>query len=94
MMHRLYWLLLNTAYVLEFFLQTLVKKGHMNQSTMLTLQLLLMGACTAAAIRILPHVSLFVAFLSLALNLIARQQDVTNTLVVISAKLLSESLST
>ena len=69
-------------------MQTLVKKGHMNQSTMLTLQLLLMGACTAAATQILPHVSLAVAFLSLILNLVARQQDVKNTLVVISATLL------
>ena len=60
----------------------------MNQSTMLTLQLLLMGACTAAAVRILPHVSLFIAFLSLTLNLLARQRDVKNTLFVISATLL------
>ncbi len=34
---KLYWLSINAAYVLEFFLQTLVKKGHMRQGVMLTL---------------------------------------------------------
>jgi uncharacterized membrane protein len=81
---RLYWLLLNAAYVLEFFLQTLVKKRHMTQNTMLGLQWLLMGACTAAAARVLPHVSPSVALLSLGLNLVARRRDVRNTLLVIA----------
>jgi hypothetical protein len=81
---RLYWLLLNAAYVLEFFLQTLVKKRHMTQNTMLGLQWLLMGACTAAAARVLPHVTPSVALLSLGLNLVARRRDVRNTLLVIA----------
>ncbi len=34
---RQYWLCLNTAYVLEFFLQTLVKKGRLGQRGMLQL---------------------------------------------------------
>lgn len=35
---RLYWMSLNASYVMEFFLQTLVKKRYMQQSTMLWLQ--------------------------------------------------------
>lgn len=46
---RIYWLLLNTAYVMEFFLQTLVKKGHLKQQTMLLMQKLLMLASSIAA---------------------------------------------
>ena len=32
---RLYWLALNTAYVMEFFLQTLVRRRYMSQTLML-----------------------------------------------------------
>jgi hypothetical protein len=85
---RLYWLLLNASYVLEFFLQTLVKKRYMAQRTMLTLQVLLMSASTAAAWRVLPHVSVGTAVLSLGLNMVARKRDVSNTLHVIAASLL------
>ena len=46
---RMYWLLLNTAYVMEFFLQTLVKKGHLKQQSMLHMQKLLMLASSIAA---------------------------------------------
>ena len=46
---RMYWLLLNTAYVMEFFLQTLVKKGHLKQQNMLQMQKLLMLASSIAA---------------------------------------------
>jgi hypothetical protein len=46
---RLFWLLLNTAYVMEFFLQTLVKKGHLQQQTMLAMQMLLMLTCSLSA---------------------------------------------
>jgi len=46
---RIYWLLLNTAYVMEFFLQTLVKKGFLLQRSMLAMQQVLMLASTLAA---------------------------------------------
>ena len=46
---RVYWLLLNTAYTMEFFLQTLVKKGHLQQHSMLRMQKLLMLVSSAAA---------------------------------------------
>jgi hypothetical protein len=82
---RMYWLLLNAAYVMEFFLQTLVKKGYMPQSAMLTLQVVLMIASSAAAVRVIPYVSVPIALLSLGLNLIARRRDMRNTLLVITA---------
>ena len=45
---RLYWLCLNTAYVCEFFMQTLVKRRYMSQNWMLALQQLLMSVSTVA----------------------------------------------
>lgn len=47
---RAYWALLNTAYVMEFFLQTLVKKGYLAQPVMLALNALLMLSSSCAAI--------------------------------------------
>ena len=53
---RRYWMCLNAAYVFEFFLQTLVKKGYLPQPTMLRLNLLLMF------VRCLP--SLFCGYIA------------------------------
>ena len=78
---RFYWLLLNTAYVMEFFLQTLVKKGYMLQTTMLVMQHLLMAASSLVAIGALRKVNLLVAFTSLMLNFVNRKHDVLNTAV-------------
>jgi hypothetical protein len=39
---RFYWLSLNLSYVMEFFTQTLVKRGYMPQSRLLLLTQLLM----------------------------------------------------
>jgi len=50
---RLYWLALNTAYVMEFFMQTLVKKGHIGQRRMLRMNQFLMGVSSIAAVRVL-----------------------------------------
>lgn len=79
---RLYWLLLNTSYVMEFFLQTLVKKSIMTQSQMLTFQKILMSASTIAAMMILRHVHLGIAMLSLIANFINRKHDVLNTMLI------------
>eukprot|EP01034_Spumella_vulgaris_P021758 gene21758-27814_t len=76
---RTYWLLLNTAYVMEFFLQTLVKKGRMSQSRMLFMQQLLMVASSLAALSVLAHVNWWAAAVSLALNFLHRKHDVLNT---------------
>lgn len=80
---RLYWLLLNTAYVMEFFLQTLVKGRYMGQSTMLFLQKVLMLASTLAALRVLQHVHFILSLCSLAMNFKYRNQDVLNTMTIL-----------
>jgi hypothetical protein len=80
---RLYWLLLNLSYVMEFFLQTLVKKKYMQQSTMLTLQVVLMTASTIAALYVLRYVNIALAMASLVLNFTNRGHDVLNTMAVL-----------
>lgn len=79
---RLFWLFLNASYVMEFFLQTLVKKNYLSQSFMLVLQHVLMLASSIAAVSVLRKVDLFVAMASLALNFVNRKHDVTNTMVI------------
>ncbi len=82
---RLYWVCLNAAYVLEFFLQTLVKRAYLRQSRMLALNALLMAASTAAALPVLLRVRADAAALSLALNFVRRGRDVSNTAIVLAA---------
>lgn len=79
---RLYWLLLNTSYVMEFFLQTLVKKKYMKQTTMLGLQHILMLASSIVAIFVLQYVNVYVALASLVLNFLNRKFDFFNTMLV------------
>lgn len=79
---RLYWLLLNTSYVMEFFLQTLVKKQYLPQEYMLSLQQVLMFASSLVAVMVLKDVSIFLALLSLAANFANRKHDVLNTVLV------------
>jgi hypothetical protein len=83
---RLYWISLNTAYVLEFFLQTLVKRGYMKQAVMLWLNQLLMVASTAPALRVLKHVSPYIAAFSLILNFATgrgRGNDFVNVMLLL-----------
>jgi hypothetical protein len=83
---RMYWLLLNTSYVMEFFLQTLVKKSYMSQRTMLILQLLLMtSASLSAAVVLFDHVNFTVSVVSMMLNFLNRKQDFVNTLAIVVA---------
>ena len=82
---RLYWLCLNTSYVMEFFLQTLVKKRYMQQTLMLVLQQVLMGVSTVAAVGVLAHVNVWLAFLSLLLNFTNRKKEIANMLLMITA---------
>jgi hypothetical protein len=80
---RLYWLSLNTSYVMEFFLQTLVKKGYMAQSTLLFLQLLLMSVSSIAAVNVLwRYCDVRLGLLSLALNFLNRNREMMNVSVV------------
>ena len=80
---RLYWLCLNSSYVLEFFLQTLVKRGYLRQGRMLALNALLMGASTLAAVPVILAVHPLVAASSLALNFGRRGRDVSNVALLL-----------
>jgi hypothetical protein len=79
---RLFWLLLNLSYVMEFFLQTLVKKNYMSQSTMLSLQKILMSAASLSSTSVLRVINFPAALASLILNFTNRKQDLFNTLLV------------
>jgi len=79
---RRYWLCLNISYVMEFFLQSLVKGRHMPQATMLFLQQLMMTTSTIAACYVLAKdVDLIFALVSVLLNFVARGSDVSNVLI-------------
>jgi hypothetical protein len=79
---RLFWVCLNAAYVLEFFLQTLVKRRVLAQGRMLALNALLMAASTAAALPVLRRVRPLAAAASLALNFARRGRELSNTALV------------
>lgn len=82
---RFYWMCLNTSYVMEFFLQTLVKKGYMGQQPMLYLQQLLMAASMVPAVQVLGQVYVVAAGTSLVLNFVHRKHDVVNTAITAAA---------
>eukprot|EP00310_Coccolithus_braarudii_P022741 CAMPEP_0183346368 /NCGR_PEP_ID=MMETSP0164_2-20130417/11517_1 /TAXON_ID=221442 /ORGANISM="Coccolithus pelagicus ssp braarudi, Strain PLY182g" /LENGTH=291 /DNA_ID=CAMNT_0025517637 /DNA_START=69 /DNA_END=944 /DNA_ORIENTATION=+ len=85
---RLYWLCLNVAYVMEFFTQTLVKRGYMSQRVLLLLQALLMLGSSGAALFVLRNVYVIAPIASLALNLVHRHHELINTAVVFGCTLL------
>jgi len=81
---RTYWLALNISYVMEFFLQTLVKRQVMSVKSMFGLQQLLMTVSSMAALRILvqDHVARpAICLVSLLLNFGNRHHDVLNVMV-------------
>ena len=70
---------INISYVMEFFLQTLVKKVKMPQQTMLLLQRILMSISTlVAVVLIYYYVNPFISFFSLVLNFNNRKYEMTN----------------
>jgi len=78
---RLFWLCLNTAYVMEFFLQSLVRRKVLRQSSMLWLNRLLMAVSSLAAIpAIFRTVRWELCLASLFLNFYHRHHDVMNTM--------------
>jgi len=81
---RWYWISINTAYVMEFFLQTLVKRGDVSQSTMLRANQVLMIGSSVAVVHLLlqGELSLLIAAVSLALNFAHRKHDFTNTALI------------
>jgi hypothetical protein len=79
---RVFWVLLNTSYVMEFFLQTMVKRKLLDQSAMLWLQRGLMLASSLGAFVVLQQVHVGICALSLALNFVHRRHDVLNTVCI------------
>ena len=80
---RTFWLLLNTSYVMEFFLQSLVKRRILTQQYMMGLNVLLMISASLASMEynVLGQVRVEAALISLALNFWNRGHDVGNTMV-------------
>jgi hypothetical protein len=80
---RIFWLHLNVSYVMEFFLQSLVKRKMLRQREMLLLQRLLITSATLASITpIFGHVRLDLCVASLLLNFVNRYHDLVNTILV------------
>ena len=72
---RVFWVLLNTSYVMEFFLQSMVKARVLSQSTMLWLQRFLMTISSLSALVVLQHVRVWICLSSLMLNFVHRHHD-------------------
>ena len=79
---RIFWIALNTSYVMEFFLNSLVKRDILSQQYMMILNGLLMCSASLAAVCVVNSVRLEAAMLSLLFNFGNRGHDVINTLVV------------
>jgi len=92
---RVFWILLNTSYVMEFFLQTLVKRRNiLKQSTMLLMQQWLMIASSLGATVVLgqtvkledqdqaSYLLPAASTASLILNFANRHHDTLNTMLV------------
>eukprot|EP00300_Choanocystis_sp_HF-7_P041763 c854_g1_i1.p1 GENE.c854_g1_i1~~c854_g1_i1.p1 ORF type:complete len:305 (+),score=56.41 c854_g1_i1:32-946(+) len=84
---RLYWLALNTAYVMEFFLQTLVRRRRISQTRMLRMNQFLMVVSSVVAVQVLARVAIVPALLSLALNFANRGKDFVNFAIVLCVAL-------
>ena len=80
---RLFWIALNAAYVLEFFLQSLVKRKILSQSCMLMLNQSLMLISSLAALQsVLRVVQWPICLVSVLLNFANRHHDIFNTILV------------
>lgn len=85
---RTYWLALNTSYVFEFFLQTLVKRRLLAQRAMLVMHAPLMMFATVTAMQMLIRFVQPVPVLaSLALNMLNRKHDLINTAIALAITL-------
>eukprot|EP01031_Cornospumella_fuschlensis_P030682 gene30682-37075_t len=79
---HIFWLLLNLSYVMEFFLQTLVKRKYMSQTQLLSLQHVLMLAATLSAAAMLRFVSPLLSLCSFIMMFLNRKQDLFNTMLI------------
>jgi len=79
---RTYWLGLNAAYVMEFFLQTMVKRRYVSQNCMLQMNVFLMICSTIAALHLVNVISAPVSLLSLWLNFVNRKREMMNVAII------------
>ena len=78
---RVFWLALNTSYVMEFFLQSIVKRGILSQRRMMMMNGLLMISSSLAAVgAVFGRVRFEAALISLLLNFANRRHDVWNVM--------------
>eukprot|EP00924_Labyrinthula_sp_SR-Ha-C_P006578 snap_masked-scaffold_38-processed-gene-2.48-mRNA-1 protein AED:0.07 eAED:0.07 QI:0/-1/0/1/-1/1/1/0/317 len=89
----LFWLCLNSAYVFEFFFQSLVRKKVISQRTMLVLNQSLMLTGSIAGVELVFHVHPFAAALSLFLNFFNRGNDFLNVVLTFFVVLMIQQSS-
>ena len=82
---RAYWLTLNTAFVMEFFMQTLVKKNKLSQRTMLRANKTLMFTSSLAAAFVVAKASLVAAATSCALNVLSPAREARTVALALAA---------
>lgn len=82
---RAYWLTLNTAFVMEFFMQTLVKKNKLSQRTMLRANKMLMFTSSLAAAFVVAKASLVAAATSCALNVLSPAREARTVALALAA---------
>ena len=82
---RAYWLTLNAAFVMEFFMQTLVKKKKLSQRVMLRMNAMLMFTSSLAAAFVASKASLVAAATSCALNVLSPAREARTVALALAA---------
>ena len=82
---RAYWLTLNAAFVMEFFMQTLVKKKKLSQRVMLRMNAMLMFTSSLAAAFVVSKASLVAAATSCALNVLSPAREARTVALALAA---------
>ena len=82
---RAHWLLLNAAFVMEFFAQTLVKKKKLSQKNMLRSNAALMATSSCAAVYVISKTSLVASLTSLTLNLVSPRREARSVAIALAA---------
>ena len=80
---RIFWICLNASYVMEFYLQSLVKRRYISQRSMLGLQRMLMVASSLSALLAVKGVVRpEICIVSVVMNFTNRGHDVINVMIV------------
>ena len=89
---RIFWICLQTSYVMEFYMQSLVKRRIISQKYMLVLQRLLMTASSISAILAVHNaIRPELCILSCSLNFMNRGHDVWNVMLASIVAFLTNS---